>query len=126
MVYIIFIVINCQTIKMKLSEKIKTLRTAQRLSVRGLAKEVDITAMHISNIENDKANASPELIKKIAKALNTDADELLKLSDQVDPDLVKVINEKSDTIPSFLRATKDISPEQWEELNKMVEQFKQK
>ena len=111
---------------MKLSEKIKALRTAQRLSVRGLAKEVNITAMHISNIENDKANASPELIKKISKALNTDADELLKLSDQVDPDLVKVINEKSDTIPSFLRATKDISPEQWEELNKMVEQFKQK
>lgn len=111
---------------MKLSNKIKALRTAQRLSVRGLAKEVNITAMHISNIENDKANASPELIKKIASVLDTDADELLKLSDQVDPDLVKVINGKPETIPSFLRPTKDISTEQCTELNKMVEQIKQK
>ena len=109
---------------MTLSEKIKALRTEQRLSVRGLAKEVSVTPMHISNLENNKTNASPELIKKIAAALNADADELLQLSSQVDPEVVDVINSNAQTIPSFLRSAKDLTPEQWEQLNNMVDSFK--
>jgi transcriptional regulator with XRE-family HTH domain len=110
---------------MTLSEKIKALRTEKRFSVRGLAKEVSVTPMHISNLENNKSNASPELIKKIAIALGADADELLQLSSQVDPDVVNVINSNAQTIPSFLRSAKDLTPEQWEQLNNMVDSFKQ-
>ena len=109
---------------MTLSEKIKALRTEKRLSVRGLAKEVSVTPMHISNLENNKTNASPELIKKIASALEADADELLQLSSQVDPEVVDVINSNAQTIPSFLRSAKDLTPKQWEQLNNMVDSFK--
>ena len=109
---------------MILSEKLKALRAKKRLSVRGLAREVNVTPMHISNLENNKTNASPELIKKIAMALDTDSDELLQLSDQVDPAVVDVINSNAQTIPSFLRSAKNLTPEQWEQLNSMVDSFK--
>lgn len=109
---------------MTLQEKIKALRTEKRLSVRGLAREVSVTPMHISNLENNKSNASPELIKKIALALEADADELLHLNSQVDPEVVDVIKSNAQTIPSFLRSAKDLSPEQWEQLNSMVDSFK--
>ena len=109
---------------MTLSEKIKALRSEKRLSVRGLAKEVSVTPMHISNLENNKTNASPELIKKIAIALETDSDELLHLSSQVDPEVIDVIKSNAKTIPSFLRSAKDLTPEQWEQLNSMVDTFK--
>lgn len=109
---------------MTLPEKIKALRTEKRLSVRGLAREVSVTPMHISNLENNKSNASPELIKKIALALEADADELLHLNSQVDPEVVDVIKSNAQTIPSFLRSAKDLSPEQWEQLNSMVDSFK--
>ena len=109
---------------MTLPEKIKALRSAKRLSVRGLAREVSVTPMHISNLENNKSNASPELIKKIAFALEADADELLHLNSQVDPEVVDVIKSNAQTIPSFLRSAKDLSPEQWEQLNSMVDSFK--
>jgi len=37
-----------------------------------------------------------------------------------------VINSNAQSVPSFLRAAKDLSPEQWEKLMKQVEKMKGK
>ena len=104
-----------------LGEKIKELREGQQIGLRELGRLVDVSAMHISNIEKGKRSASPEILQKIAAALSTDPDELLALSNQVAPDIAQVINSNSQSVPSFLRATKDFSPEQWEQLLKQVQ-----
>lgn len=108
----------------KLGEKIKVLRETHRIGVRELGRMVDVSAMHISNIEKGKSSASAEIILKIAEALQTSPDELLALADQVAPDVADVINRNAQAVPSFLRAAKDLSPEQWAELMKQVEGMK--
>ena len=108
----------------KLGEKIKLLREEQKVGVRELGRLVDVSAMHISNIEKGKSSASAETIQKIADALKADADELLALADQVAPDVAEVINSNAQAVPSFLRAAKDLSPEQWKALMAQVEQMK--
>ena len=105
----------------KLGEKIKALREGQQIGLRELGRIVDVSAMHISNIEKGKSSASVEILQKIATALSSDPDELLALSNQVAPDIAHVINSNTQSVPSFLRATKDFSPEQWEQLLKQVQ-----
>ena len=108
----------------KLGERIKALREEHKVGVRELGRLVDVSAMHISNIEKGKSSASAEIIQKIAEALKTDADELLSLADQIAPDVAGVINSNTQAVPSFLRAAKDLSPEQWNELMTQVEKMK--
>ena len=110
----------------KLGNKINALRELHQIGVRELGRLVDVSAMHISNIEKGKSSASAEIIQKIAKALSADADELLALADQVAPDVANVINKNAQAVPSFLRAAKDLSPDQWEKLMKQVEKMKGK
>lgn len=108
----------------KLGQKIKELREFHSIGVRELGRIVDVSGMHISNIEKGKSSASSELLIKLATALQTDADELLALADQVAPDVAEVINTNAHAVPSFLRAAKDLTPEQWEALKAQVEKMK--
>ena len=106
--------------------RVKELREEHKVGVRELGRRVDVSAMHISNIEKGKSSASAEIIQKIADALKADADELLALADQIAPDVAGVIHSNTQAVPSFLRAAKDLSPEQWTELMKQVEKMKGK
>ncbi len=101
---------------MSLGERIKELREEKRISIRELGRRTDVSGMHISNIEKGKVNASPELVAKIAEVLEANADELLHLADRVDPEVVDVIQKNPLAVPSFLRAAKDLSPEEWEKM----------
>ena len=82
----------------KLGDKIKSLREERKVGVRELGRLVDVSAMHISNIEKGKSSASAEIIQKIAGALNANPDELLALADQVAPDVAGVINNNSQAV----------------------------
>ena len=109
---------------MNLGDKIRDLREDKRLSIRELGRRTDVTGMHISNLEKGKINASPELLVKIAKVLDTDADELLHLADRVDPEVVDVIQRNPQAVPSFLRSAKDLSPEEWKKMQKYLDRMK--
>ena len=111
---------------MTLGDKIQELRKEKRLSMRGLAKSVGVTPMHISNIEKGFTNGSSELIAKIAKALETDPDKLLHLADRVDPEVVDVIQKNPDAVPSFLRSAKDLTPEEWDKMQTYLNRMKSK
>ena len=69
---------------MTFGEKIRELRKAKNLSQRDLATKVRVNFTYISKIENEKLDfgdyPSEELILKLAKALEADADELLILA----------------------------------------------
>lgn len=72
---------------MTFGERIRQLRKAMNLSQRDLATMVKVSFTYISKIENEKLDfgdyPSEELIVKIAKALDADADELLILAKKV-------------------------------------------
>ena len=106
-----------------LGEKISALRAEQRIGLRELGRAVGVTAMHISNLEKGKSMPSPELVQKLAKTLDANLDELLYLADQVDPDVVDVIQSNPYSVPNFLRSAKNLTPEQWEALQKQVDKM---
>ena len=111
------------THKATLAERVKQLRNYKHMGVRELGRAVGVTGMHISNIEKGKSMPSAELVQKLAEALEANVDELLFLADQVDPKVVEVIHNNPYAIPTFLRSAKNLTPEQWEKLQKQVEKM---
>lgn len=73
-------------------ETVRDIRKNQQLSQRDLAGKVGVSFTYISKIENEKLDfgdyPSEELIRKLAEALNTEADELMILAKKV-PDRIK-------------------------------------
>ena len=109
--------------KRSFGDYIKGLRTDKHIGVRELGRAVDVTGMHISNIEKGKSLPSPELITKLAEALEANVDEMLHLADQIDPEVAGVIQSNPYSAPSLLRTAKSLTPEQWEKLQKQVEKM---
>ena len=111
------------SLHMTFAEKLSTLRAEQSMGVRELGRSVGVTGMHISNLEKGKSAPSAELVLKLAETLEANVDELLYLADQVSPEVVDVIHQNPLAIPNFLRSAKNLTPEQWELLQKQVEQM---
>ena len=85
---------------MRFGERIRELRKARALSQRTLAAKVNVTFGYISKIENENLDfgdyPSDEVIRKMAKALNADADELLILAEKVPDRIRKRVLERPD------------------------------
>lgn len=84
---------------------LKAKREEQGWSVRGLAEELDLAPSTILRFEDGSRRPSPELMKRLAKALKTNNEELLALG-----------NHKLPTFAPYLRAKYDLSPEAVAEL----------
>ncbi len=85
---------------MTLGQTIRSMRKALNLSQRDLAMKVKVNFTYISKIENEKLDfgdyPSEELIVKIAKALDADADELLILAKKVPEGVRKRVIQRPD------------------------------
>lgn len=64
------------TARHALGVRIKNLRTSQRLSIRRLALMIGVDYSYLCNIENGKANATIDVIEKIASGLNVEIRDL--------------------------------------------------
>jgi transcriptional regulator with XRE-family HTH domain len=77
---------------MTFGQRVRELRHARRLTLRDLAKRVQVTFTYLSKIENHKLDfgdyPGEGLIRKLAKALGGDVDELLLLAEKV-PDRIR-------------------------------------
>ena len=104
-------------------QRVQALRVEKRMGIRELGRALDISAMHISNLEKGKSMPSSDLVEKIAAELQGDLDELLHLADQLDPAVVNVIQSNPYTVPSLLRSAKILTPQQWAKLQKQVEKM---
>ena len=67
-----------EDIKLKLGRKIRETRVKEGYSQEELASRCGLHRTYISDIERGERNVSVENIEKIAKALKTEATELLK------------------------------------------------
>ena len=64
------------TIKPQFGKRIKGLRIEKNLGLRELGRLINVSAMHISNLEKGRVMPSAELVRKIADKLEGDLDEL--------------------------------------------------
>ncbi|MEZ6059300.1 MAG: helix-turn-helix transcriptional regulator [Planctomycetaceae bacterium] len=70
-----------------IGQRIRELRKQRNLTQRELADRIGINFTYLSRVENDRLDADQtpreDTLQKLAKALNTDADELLLLARRI-------------------------------------------
>jgi transcriptional regulator with XRE-family HTH domain len=80
--------------------RVKELRKAKNLGQRGLAAMVGVSFTYISRVETESLDFGPypseELIVKLAKALDADADELLLLAQKIPQPIRQRVLERPD------------------------------
>jgi HTH-type transcriptional regulator, competence development regulator len=90
---------------MTFGERIRELRRAKNLTLRALADKLKINFTYLSKIENGKLDfgdyPSEDLIRKLAKVLGTDADELLLLAEKIPAHIKKRVIERPDAFRKF-------------------------
>lgn len=106
---------------MTLGQKLKERRIALNLTLRELAKKVKTDFTYLSKIENDKTDHPPseDLLRRLAKHLETDPDELIMLSGQVPEELREAIT-KNESAVQFFRSVRERQLG-WDKLNEMIE-----
>jgi transcriptional regulator with XRE-family HTH domain len=106
---------------MRFGEKIRELRKAKNLGQRALAEQVGISFTYLSKIENEKLDfgdyPSEELIRKLAEALNHDADELLLLAKKIPEDIKSRVLER----PDAFRKIASLGDEELDQLLRQIE-----
>jgi len=85
----------------KLSKKIKSIRERLSLSQENLAKELGISRVAVSQIENGERKISAEEIAKLSKAFNIPTDILLDLDRDIEVILEKINQKKSKSKPEI-------------------------
>src|SRR5947209_16910255 len=94
-----------QTTAMTFGARIRQLRKAKNLNQSELAGMVGINFTYLSKIENDKLVVSEfpseDTIKKLAKALEADADEQLLMAKKVPDSIKKRVIERPDAFRKF-------------------------
>ena len=96
---------------MRFGPKIRELRKEKNLSLRALAESVGVSFTYISKIENEKLDfsdyPSDDLIRKLAKALDMDADELLILAKKIPEGIRKRVLDRPDAFRRFAELNDD-------------------
>jgi transcriptional regulator with XRE-family HTH domain len=88
-------------------DRLRELRKAKGLTQKGLAAKVDLDFTYLSKVETGSAEPPREdKIRKLAAALNADAEELVLLAGKVPKELRRVVTENS-AAPTLLRALRD-------------------
>ncbi len=111
-------------------ERIRQLREAKKkadpkFSLRQFAAAVDVSATYLSKVETGQfAPPAAETIKKMAKLLGTDADELLALAKKTDPELGNIIREQPKAMADFLRTAREKGLTA-EDIQKITEKIRQ-
>jgi len=85
---------------MTFGERLRELRKAKNLSQRALGDIVGINFTYLSKVESERLDfaqyPSEDLIRKLAKALGADVDELLLLAKKIPTDIRERVIERPD------------------------------
>jgi transcriptional regulator with XRE-family HTH domain len=85
---------------MRFGNRVRELRKAKGLSLRGLAAKVGVGFTYLSRVENEKLEygdyPSDQLIGKLAKALDAEEDELMLLAQKIPAQIKKRVLQRPD------------------------------
>jgi transcriptional regulator with XRE-family HTH domain len=86
-------------------ERVRELRKANNLTLRDLAAKVKVNFTYLSKIENHKLDfgdyPGEGLIRKLAKVLGADEDELLLLAEKIPDDIRRRVVQRPDAFRKF-------------------------
>jgi len=97
--------------------------------LREMAKQLDVSPPHLTDMEFSRRTPSDELPLRIAKAYNLDDSELRAGFGWPDTDVAGLASGSPTAAakpPVFLRTATDLSPGAWDKLIKQAEQLSQK
>lgn len=105
----------------KFGAYIRERREAKDLSLRDLAKAAGVSPTFMSKVETEDWKPKEEKLRKIAKFLELDADDLVARAGRVPSELAEIIKEHGarPQLEALLRTTKRFSSDQ---MGKLVEQ----
>jgi transcriptional regulator with XRE-family HTH domain len=107
---------------MKFGKTIRKLREARSISIAELARKVGMSPTYLAPIERDVFPPPAEdKVKRIAKALGQDSDELLALAGRVAADLNRIIKRKPAQTARLLRAVDSLSESEIDKLAERIE-----
>ena len=96
---------------MTFGERVRELRKGKNLTLRDLAAKVKVNFTYVSKIENQKLSfgeyPSEDLIRKLAKVLGAEEDELLLLAEKIPEDIKKRVIERPDAFRKIARLDDD-------------------
>jgi transcriptional regulator with XRE-family HTH domain len=109
--------------KKKFGEVIRSKREAKGISLREMAKKLNLSPTYLSKVERDEIPPpAVERIVALAQFLGLPSDELFALADRVPDDLLPIIKGKPTTVPELLRLIDRLTDEQVRELSKEIDQ----
>jgi len=92
---------------MTFGKRVRQLRQAKGWTLRDLAPKVGVGFTYLSKVENEKLDfgdyPSEKLIRKLAKALDADLDELLLLADKVPDDIRQRVKQRPEAFRKIAR-----------------------
>jgi transcriptional regulator with XRE-family HTH domain len=96
---------------MKFGQRIRDLRRAKNLGQRALAEKLGISFSYVSKIENHQLDfgeyPSDDLIRKLARALDADEDELLLLAEKIPAQVRARVLQRPDAFRVFAACDDD-------------------
>jgi transcriptional regulator with XRE-family HTH domain len=104
-----------------LGERIRELREAKDVSLRELARRLDISAAHLSDIELGRRYPSDKLFAKIARTLRTTVGALRDYDTRPPVDELKRMAAKD---PAFGLALRRVVNERPEEMKQLMEKLR--
>lgn len=111
---------------MKFGERVKELRTKERITQRQLAEILDVNFTYISKIENDRLEAPPSerLIRRLALVLKTEPDELVELSGKIDARTFQDLSMKEPEARAVLRRIQRQPPKPatWKRIGRILDE----
>jgi transcriptional regulator with XRE-family HTH domain len=107
----------------KLGEQIREARISAGLSLRALARDLELSPSYINDIEYDRRIPSENVLMQIADLLDLDADQLLGAAGRVGEDAQRYLKENPTAGVLFRRVASDRLGE--DELKLLLEQVKQ-
>lgn len=82
---------------------LRQLRLERNLGIKKLAPELGVNYTYLSKLENEKANPSADLIKRIAEFFGCDVDELFLAANKLPQDVIEAIRERPEVTLPYLR-----------------------
>lgn len=114
---------------MKFGELIRKRREEKEITLRAFSKAVGLAAAYVSMMERGmNTPPGPEKIKRMAKVLELDPDELMGAAKKVDPDVASIL-QSDPGFPEVLRTAREgnVSSEDLQKaLDKLLAERKRK
>jgi transcriptional regulator with XRE-family HTH domain len=115
---------------MKIGDKIKKIRTDNKISIRKLSELSNVARSTISDIENNKVATSGITLNRLAEALGVPIDEFFKEDNEID--YIDTLNDKeavelyeaiqkNDVLKKLISKTKDMDPIAIRKILKLVD-----